>query len=187
MMVVTTSVLFWRLSTISVYVSLKFLLIFTPRLSVQVPTWDRNKNHFLKYLASNKTHKYFLPTLVNPSLFNSIISNSKSVLWPRWSNFIFPVRPSISTYWHNAKYMRTTEWFKLNIAHQLHEVDEAVAVLPGLVAVARQRRHLDVLRLVELVQRRREQVHRVVDERSLRLKSGVQIKLESLHCLNDRT
>ena len=57
-------------------------------------------------------------------------------------------------------------------------------MLPGLVAVARQRRHLDVLRLVELVQRRREQVHRVVDERSLRLKLEVQIK--SLHCLNDR-
>ena len=60
-------------------------------------------------------------------------------------------------------------------------------MLPCLVAVAGQRRHLDVLRLVELVQRRREQVHRVVDERSLRLKSEVQIKLESLHCLNDRT
>ena len=56
-------------------------------------------------------------------------------------------------------------------------------MLPGLVAVARQRRHLDVLRLVELVQRRREQVHRVVDERSLRLKSEVQIKLESLHSI----
>ena len=77
-----------------------------------------------------------------------------------------------------SKLENTNELSILNIAYQLHEVDEAVAVLPGLVAVARQRRHLDVLRLVELVQRRREQVHRVVNERSLRLKSIVQIKLE---------
>ena len=61
MMVVTTSVLFWRLSTISVYVSLKFLLIFTPRLSVQVPTWDRNKNHFLKYLKTRHINIFYRP------------------------------------------------------------------------------------------------------------------------------
>ena len=39
MMVVTTSVLFWRLSTISEYVSVKFLKKLMPVTSCQVPTW----------------------------------------------------------------------------------------------------------------------------------------------------
>ena len=47
LMVVTTSVLFWRLSSISFSVSTKSRLKRIPRPSSQVPTWGRNVSLFL--------------------------------------------------------------------------------------------------------------------------------------------
>ena len=54
--------------------------------------------------------------------------------------------------------------------YQLHEVDQTIAVLPSVVTITAQGRDVDVLGLVQLIQRLREQVHGVVDQRSLRLK-----------------
>ena len=45
-------------------------------------------------------------------------------------------------------------------------------MLPGVAAVARERPGVDVLRVVEVVERLREQVHRVVDQRGLSLAAG---------------
>lgn len=56
--------------------------------------------------------------------------------------------------------------------YQLHVVDHGVSVLPGVAAVARERPGVDVLRVVEVVERLREEVHRVVDQRGLRLRGG---------------
>ena len=56
--------------------------------------------------------------------------------------------------------------------HQFHVVDHRVSVLPGVAAVARERPGVDVLRVVEVVERLREQVHRVVDQRGLSLAAG---------------
>lgn len=53
--------------------------------------------------------------------------------------------------------------------YQFHVVDEGVSVLPGLGSVARERPRRDLLRVVEIVEGLGEEVHRVVDERSLRL------------------
>ena len=54
-------------------------------------------------------------------------------------------------------------------SHQLHVVDQRVAVLPGLLGVAAQGGRLDVLGPVQLTQRRGEQQRRVVHQRRLRL------------------
>ena len=53
--------------------------------------------------------------------------------------------------------------------YKFHKIDQTVSVLPSLVPVTAQGRDLDVLGLVELVQRLGEQVHGVVDEGCLRL------------------
>ena len=55
--------------------------------------------------------------------------------------------------------------------YKFHKIDQTVSVLPSLVAVTAQGRDLDVLGLVELVQRLGEQVHGVIDEGRLRLLS----------------
>ena len=102
--VVTTNVLFCKLSTISVIVSVKFLVIFTPELSLQWPTSGRNI-----YCRSQLIHFYIFLTRVNPSLFSSMISNSKSDLWPLWSNFILPVSPFISI-WTKQRWRRRLAW-----------------------------------------------------------------------------
>ena len=54
--------------------------------------------------------------------------------------------------------------------YKFHKIDQTVSVLPSLVPVAAQGRDIDVLGLVELVQRFGEQVHGVIDEGRLRLK-----------------
>ena len=51
----------------------------------------------------------------------------------------------------------------------LHEVDEAVAVLPGVLPVTAQRADVDVLREIKLVQSLGEQLNCVVDKSCLRL------------------
>ena len=51
----------------------------------------------------------------------------------------------------------------------LHEVDEAVAVLPGVLAVTAQRTDVDVLREIQLVESLGEQLNCVVDKSRLRL------------------
>ena len=61
-----------------------------------------------------------------------------------------------------------SEWSVL-LSHQLHIVDEGVAVLPGLLGVAAEDGRLHVLGPVQLTQGRGEQQGRVVHERSLRL------------------
>ena len=53
--------------------------------------------------------------------------------------------------------------------HHLHEVDEAVAVLPGVLAVTAQRTDVDVLREIQLVESLGEQLNCVVDKSSLGL------------------
>ena len=55
--------------------------------------------------------------------------------------------------------------------YKFHKIDQTVSVLPSLVPVAAQGSDLDVLGLVELVQRLGEQVHGVVDQGRLRLLS----------------
>ena len=55
------------------------------------------------------------------------------------------------------------------LSHQLHIVDQRVAVLPGLLGVAAEDGRLHVLGPVQLTQGRGEQQGRVVHERSLRL------------------
>ena len=47
--------------------------------------------------------------------------------------------------------------------YQLHEVDQTVSMLPSLVSVTAEGRDVNILGLVELVQRLREQVHGVID------------------------
>ena len=54
--------------------------------------------------------------------------------------------------------------------YQLHEVDQTIAVLPSVVAITAQGGDVNVLGLVQLIQRLREQVHGVIDQRSLCLK-----------------
>ena len=58
--------------------------------------------------------------------------------------------------------------------YKFHKIDQTVSVLPSLVPVTAERSDLDVLGLVELVQRLGEQVHRVVDQGrlSLEIRSG---------------
>ena len=51
----------------------------------------------------------------------------------------------------------------------LHEVDEAVPVLPGVLPVAAQGADVDVLGEIQLVQSLREQPNCVVDKSRLRL------------------
>ena len=53
--------------------------------------------------------------------------------------------------------------------YQLHKIDQTVAVLPSVVAITAQGADVNVLGLIQLVQRLREQVHGVVDQGSLRL------------------
>ena len=53
--------------------------------------------------------------------------------------------------------------------YKFHKIDQTVSVLPSLVAVTAQGSDLNVLRLVQLVQRLREQVHGVIDQGRLRL------------------
>ena len=48
--------------------------------------------------------------------------------------------------------------------YKFHKIDQTVSVLPSLVPVTAERSDLDVLGLVELVQRLREQVHGVIDQ-----------------------
>ena len=53
--------------------------------------------------------------------------------------------------------------------YKFHKIDQTVSVLPSLVAVTAQGSDLNVLGLVQLVQRLREQVHGVIDQGRLRL------------------
>ena len=53
--------------------------------------------------------------------------------------------------------------------YKFHKIDQTVSVLPSLVPVTAERRDLDVLGLVELVQCLGEQVHGVIDQGRLRL------------------
>ena len=53
--------------------------------------------------------------------------------------------------------------------YKFHKIDQTVSVLPSLVAVTAQGSDLNVLGLVQLVQRPREQVHGVIDQGRLRL------------------
>ena len=53
--------------------------------------------------------------------------------------------------------------------YQLHEVDETVAVLPGVLAVTAQGADVDVLGEIQLVESFGKQLNCIVDERSLRL------------------
>ena len=53
--------------------------------------------------------------------------------------------------------------------YKFHKIDQTVSVLPSLVPDTAERRDLDVLGLVELVQRLGEQVHGVIDQGCLRL------------------
>ena len=54
--------------------------------------------------------------------------------------------------------------------YKFHKIDQTVSVLPSLVPVTAERRDLNVLGLVELVQRLGEEVHGVIDQGRLRLK-----------------
>ena len=53
--------------------------------------------------------------------------------------------------------------------YKFHKIDQTVSVLPSLVPVTAERSDLDVLGLVELVQRLGEQVNGVIDQGRLRL------------------
>ena len=53
--------------------------------------------------------------------------------------------------------------------YKFHKIDQTVSVLPSLVAVTAQGSDLNVLGLVQLMQRPREQVHGVIDQGRLRL------------------
>ena len=56
--------------------------------------------------------------------------------------------------------------------YKFHKIDQTVSVLPSLVAVTAERSDLNVLGLVQLVQRLREQVHGVIDQGRLRLEKN---------------
>ena len=56
--------------------------------------------------------------------------------------------------------------------YKFHKIDQTVSVLPSLVAVTAQGSDLNVLGLVQLVQRLREQVHGVIDQGRLRLEKN---------------
>ena len=79
--------------------------------------------------------------------------------------------PIIFYYFKTSGVLRPTFYMGqlVSQAHQLHVVDQGVAVLPGLLGVAAQGGRLDVLGPVQLTQGRGEQQGRVVHQRRLRL------------------
>ena len=117
-------------------------------------------------------------TLVSPSLFSSMISNSKSDLWPLWSNFIFPVSPFISIWTKQVRSIWRVNRSQVSVltTDHLHEIDETVAVLPRVLPVTAQRANVDVLREIQLVESLGEQPNCVVDKSRLRLDKKFALK-----------
>ena len=56
--------------------------------------------------------------------------------------------------------------------YKFHKIDQTVSVLPSLMAVTAKGSDLNILRLVELVKRLREQIHGIIDQGRLRLEIG---------------
>ena len=112
-------------------------------------------------------------TLIKPSFFNSTISKMKSDLIPCWSNFIFPVRPVISTCVkslkqefinssHSSRFPSIHSFVKYGRTCQFHIVDEWISMLPGFWSITAERPSVDILRVIQIVEGPRKQMDGIV-------------------------